>query len=229
MADLLSIDDLPPDFEYPPEFIRVVELGLTNLEPWWIVQGQLLRDRFQGLRKRYPDRNLILFAVRQDNDDVACWDIEQGNVAVVHDFSSSGFERRGEFPGHLPVVRTVCELRDEDRVCACGGEVPVRSSNFAKKNLERCSGVSAPWAFMYGVSIAAPLMAFQFPLSGGEDSDGQIDPGDHGTKFRSQERSSRLPRRRFSLSRRPRRSVMFPPRLPPITATIRSKLICRAR
>jgi transposase len=32
-------------------------------------------------------------------------------------------KRRGEFPTHLPVVRTVCELKDEDRVCACGGEL----------------------------------------------------------------------------------------------------------
>jgi hypothetical protein len=22
------------------EFIRVVELGLTNLEPWWIIEGE---------------------------------------------------------------------------------------------------------------------------------------------------------------------------------------------
>ncbi len=26
---------------------------------------------------------------------------------------------RGEFPAHLPLVRTVCESEDEDRVCAC--------------------------------------------------------------------------------------------------------------
>ena len=30
---------------------------------------------------------------------------------------------RGKFPAHLPLVRTVCELEDEDRVCACGGEL----------------------------------------------------------------------------------------------------------
>ncbi len=30
-------------------------------------------------------------------------------------------KRRGTFPAHLPVVRTVCELKEEDRVCACGG------------------------------------------------------------------------------------------------------------
>jgi hypothetical protein len=105
MTDLLSIDDLPEGFEYPREFIRVVELGLTNLEPWWIVQGQLLRDRFLGLRNRYPDRLLVPFAVRQDNDDVACWDIDQGNVAVVHDFASPGFERREEFAGFYDWLR----------------------------------------------------------------------------------------------------------------------------
>jgi hypothetical protein len=109
MADLLSIDDLPPHFEYPPEFIRVVELGLTNLEPWWIIQGQLLRDRFQGLQERYPDRELIPFAVRQDNDDVACWDLKQGNVVVVHDFASPGWERRAEFPGFYDWLRQAIE------------------------------------------------------------------------------------------------------------------------
>src|SRR5213596_2581884 len=31
--------------------------------------------------------------------------------------------RRGEFPAHLPVVRTVSELKAEDRSCACGGEL----------------------------------------------------------------------------------------------------------
>lgn len=36
MADLLTTDDLPDGFTYPPQFVRVVELGLTNLEPWRI-------------------------------------------------------------------------------------------------------------------------------------------------------------------------------------------------
>lgn len=39
MADLLSIDDFPEGFEYPPEFVRVVELGLTNIDPRWIIDG----------------------------------------------------------------------------------------------------------------------------------------------------------------------------------------------
>lgn len=45
-------------------------------------------------------------------------------------------KRRGEFPAHLPVVRTVCELKDEDRVCACGGEL-VAFGEEVSRELER--------------------------------------------------------------------------------------------
>ena len=94
MADLLTSLDLPAGFDYPPEFIRVVELGLTDLEPWWIFDGDLLRDRALGLRERYPARQLVPFARRQDNDDVACWDLGHGDVVVIHDFASPGWEQR---------------------------------------------------------------------------------------------------------------------------------------
>ena len=45
-------------------------------------------------------------------------------------------KRRGAFPAHLPVVRTVCELKDEDRVCACGGEL-VAFGEEVSRELER--------------------------------------------------------------------------------------------
>jgi hypothetical protein len=94
MADLLGVSDLPDGFSYPPEFIRVVELGLVDLEPWWILVGDLLRERTAGLAKRYPERRLVPFARRQDNDDVACWDLDSGKVTVIHDFASPGYEAR---------------------------------------------------------------------------------------------------------------------------------------
>ncbi len=89
MADLLNLSELPEAFSYPSEFIRVVELGLTNLEPWWILTGDLLRDRFKGIVRRYPERSLVPFARRQDNDDVACWDVSDDRVVVIHDFASA--------------------------------------------------------------------------------------------------------------------------------------------
>ena len=109
MADLLPLTELPEGFDYPREFVRVVELGLTNLEPWWILQGDQLRDRFLGLRKRYETRSLVPFATRQDNDDVACWDLDRGTVVVVHDFASPGYEQRGELPNFYAWFRQAVE------------------------------------------------------------------------------------------------------------------------
>ena len=105
MARLLPISDLPDGFNYPPEFIRVVELGLTDLEPWWIFDGELLWRRAANLRRRYPDRRLVPFARRQDNDDVACWDLAEGDVVIIHDFASPGSEQRARFPDFYSWLR----------------------------------------------------------------------------------------------------------------------------
>ncbi|SNQ47111.1 conserved hypothetical protein [Frankia canadensis] len=97
MSNLISVVDLPRGFTYPPEFLRVVELGLTNIEPWWIMDGEALFRRHIGLRSRYPDDCFVPFAERQDNDDVACWDLDSGGITVVHDFASPGYHRENEF------------------------------------------------------------------------------------------------------------------------------------
>ncbi|HEX8967829.1 MAG TPA: hypothetical protein VF937_08125 [Chloroflexota bacterium] len=109
MAELLSATDLPKGFVYPHEFVRVVELGLTNLEPWWILQGDLLRDHFVGLRKRYEKRRLVPFARREDNDDVACFDADSGTVVIIHDFTTPGWEQRAEYIGFYSWLRQAIE------------------------------------------------------------------------------------------------------------------------
>ncbi|MGH3544594.1 MAG: hypothetical protein ACRDPW_01475 [Mycobacteriales bacterium] len=73
MIELIPLDDLPETFNYPPEFIRIVELGVTDLEPWSILGGNELRFVYHRLRQDYPDQEYVPFATRQDNDDVACW------------------------------------------------------------------------------------------------------------------------------------------------------------
>ncbi|WP_461163203.1 hypothetical protein [Arthrobacter sp. R4-81] len=94
---LLAREELPPGFDYPPEFLRLIELDLLTLEPWWVITGENLRTRYVGLKERYPQRRLVPFARREDNDDVACWDLETGQVSIVHDFASPGWERREEY------------------------------------------------------------------------------------------------------------------------------------
>lgn len=59
IADLLMSVDLPTDFHYPPEFIRTVELGIVQLEPWLILTGDPLRQRFVGMRDRYPGKTYV--------------------------------------------------------------------------------------------------------------------------------------------------------------------------
>ncbi|WP_198415893.1 hypothetical protein [Cryobacterium algoricola] len=111
MADLLPVEDLPPGFSYPSSFVTVVELGLTNLEPWHLLDGARLRERNRGVARRFPDRELVPFAVRQDNDDVACWDLARGGdrVVVIHDFASPGWEDRGEYPDFYAWLRQAIE------------------------------------------------------------------------------------------------------------------------
>lgn len=111
MAELLDQVELPNNFHYPKEFLRVVNLGLTDLEPWLIFDGDALRRRNQGLRERFPERSLVPFARRQDNDDIACWDVAQasGVVVIVHDFASPGWERRAEYTGFNEWFRQAIE------------------------------------------------------------------------------------------------------------------------
>lgn len=97
MADLLALPDLPDGFDYPTGLLRMVGLGVTGLEPWWILTGDALRQRRAGLIERYPDHDYVPFAARQDCDDVACWDGRSDALVIVHDFASAGWERQGQF------------------------------------------------------------------------------------------------------------------------------------
>lgn len=95
---LFTSEELPPGFAYPPGLLRLVEAGLFELGPWWILTGDHLRALNTGMAKRYPKRHLLLFAKRQDTDDCVCFDMDTGKVSRVHDWASPGWEAKGEFP-----------------------------------------------------------------------------------------------------------------------------------
>lgn len=95
MANLLNSEELPNSFRYPPEFLRTIARGLMYFQPWYVFEGEELRGRHGDLQLRYPDRCLVPFARREDNDDVACFDVDQGGAPVViHDFTTPGWEQR---------------------------------------------------------------------------------------------------------------------------------------
>ncbi len=97
MAELLPVTEWPDDFGHPPEFVRVVEAGLTRLEPWSVLQGEYLRNKHVGLQSAidrddsFPSRN---------GRTATTWLVgnlaRRGNVVIVHDFASRGWEQRAE-------------------------------------------------------------------------------------------------------------------------------------
>ncbi|MET7283802.1 hypothetical protein ABZS29_36570 [Kribbella sp. NPDC005582] len=109
MVTLIGMLDLPDGFAYPASFLRVVELGLVDLEPWQVMSGEMLYLRYRGLGERYPERALVPFAARQDNDDLACWTVGTSEVLLIHDFASAGYELRETFPSFYDWLRRAVE------------------------------------------------------------------------------------------------------------------------
>lgn len=85
-------------FEYPESYKKLVDLGLVNFDIWFLMEEEQATSIYNGMQKRYPNRHLIPFAKRADNDDTACFEVGKGSkVQLIHDFSTEGFEQRGEF------------------------------------------------------------------------------------------------------------------------------------
>ncbi len=93
--ELLDKSILPVGFSYPESFLRILNLNLVDLDLWYIMDKEQMMYRYEGLKGRYPNRVLIPFAKRDDNDDIACFEQNKGEeVKIIHDFASSGYEQR---------------------------------------------------------------------------------------------------------------------------------------
>ena len=115
---LLPEKQLPRGFVYPPEFLFLVDSRIVFFPPWQLLFGDWVKVRFEGLRQRYPNRQLVPFARRFNTDDVACWEGRDNQcVVVVHDFASAGWEDRDErYPDFWSWYRaTVDEMIDLER------------------------------------------------------------------------------------------------------------------
>lgn len=86
------------NFKFPQSYLKVIELNLLDYEYWYLMNKEQIKSRKDGLDKRFPNRKLIPFARRDDNDDIACFEIGYDEkVFIVHDYAAEGYERRQEF------------------------------------------------------------------------------------------------------------------------------------
>lgn len=88
-----------PGFTYPAGLEKIVDLGLTDLDVWFIMDAPFAERYCSAMGERYPKRKLVPFAKRSDSDDVACFEIgKPGTVQIVHDFADPGWEQREAYP-----------------------------------------------------------------------------------------------------------------------------------
>ena len=72
---MFNINNYYLGYIYPESYLKLVDLNLVDFEYWYFIPDNQLDDRIIGLMERYPDRKLIPFARRDDNDDIACFEI----------------------------------------------------------------------------------------------------------------------------------------------------------
>lgn len=93
-------------FDYPAEYKWLVERGIagfgpfTELQPWYFTP----EDQSFWATEHWPNisnRNLFVFARRQDNDELACFSFDaNGNIdgiKVIQGWTDKGFEILKEF------------------------------------------------------------------------------------------------------------------------------------
>lgn len=96
--ELYNVNAIYHGYVYPAEFVKIVQLNLLDFDVWYLMNNEQVNIRIKGLKTRYPNRNLIPFARRDDCDDIACFEVGKGNrVQIIHDFASEGFEQRKEY------------------------------------------------------------------------------------------------------------------------------------
>lgn len=91
----LPADELPEGFTCPEEFLRLLDLGITDLQPWLLYAGQRQLNWSKNLHELLPDPPLLPLAGREDRDDLVCWNCRTGRITGLdEDFYHEG--RRSE-------------------------------------------------------------------------------------------------------------------------------------
>lgn len=76
-------EDFESMFQYPDELERLIALKLINFDLWYLMTKDQSVIFFEQLKKQCSCTDLIPFARRGDNDDIACFEIRNKERVVV--------------------------------------------------------------------------------------------------------------------------------------------------
>jgi len=94
----MKLNNFPTWLKVDEAYLTLLERELYNFTPWEILLNEEYEKAYKSLEKNYPKRELVPFASRCDNDDIACWEKGKDNqVFIIHNYASSGWESRGKY------------------------------------------------------------------------------------------------------------------------------------
>lgn len=88
-------------FKYPEKYISFLkDPSSKSFEPWMMLahDEEDVDAWHKILHKQYPVYSLIPFAKYMANDDVACFDLKNGDIVIINSFSTIDCSCHGTYP-----------------------------------------------------------------------------------------------------------------------------------
>jgi len=106
----VKLNKYPEWLEVDEAYLSLIDREIYDLTPWEILLNDEYVAFFKSLKKNYPERELVPFFRRQDNDDVACWERGRGSgVVIIHNFASPGWETEATYKSFWDWFRSSIE------------------------------------------------------------------------------------------------------------------------
>lgn len=88
-----------PDWVKPTkEFLQLVKEDSEEILPWFFCDEKAIYSANIALKVNYHNRDLFVFAHREDGDEIACFEKSKpGKVVIVYNFDDPGYEAGPEF------------------------------------------------------------------------------------------------------------------------------------
>lgn len=85
-------------FKYPDELERLISLKLINFDLWYLMTREQSTVIQEQLKRQCSSTELIPFARRGDNEDIACFEVRNNKrVVVLKNCEYLGYRPRQEF------------------------------------------------------------------------------------------------------------------------------------
>jgi len=110
-VEILNTDDFGVTFNYPDALERLVALKLINFDLWYLMSKEQSMVILRQMKMNCNRKDLIPFARRGDNEDVACFEIGNNEkVVVLRNCEHLGYRPRQVFDSVWDWFRDAIEI-----------------------------------------------------------------------------------------------------------------------